>query len=309
MAELGTVLRQWRNRMSPAEAGLVPMTARRTPGLRREELAQLAGISVDYLTRLEQGRVASPSGQVLEGLARALRLSSEERDIVFALAQRAPRRDRMRVGLTPSVRRLLEQLPSPVCVYDACWTQLAWNRSFAALFGDPTGFRGLEANLLYRYLVGAPTRVVRSGGEGEEYLYAYVADLRATQARFPKDPRVVQLLAALHAESPTFARLWNNHPIGAVHETHKTIDHPDLGLLQLDCDVLRVDGADLRIVVFTAAAATSHADAVTLLASIEVTEITAGDRGRVDHAAAAAGAVKTTSPRPAPSAPRRPDND
>jgi transcriptional regulator with XRE-family HTH domain len=294
--------------MSPAEAGLVAMTTRRTPGLRREELARLAGISVDYLTRLEQGRVTSPSGQVLEALARALRLSGEEHDVLFALAQRVPRRDRMRVGLTPSVRRLLEQLPSPVCVYDACWTQLAWNRSFAALFGDPTGFRGLEANLLYRYLVGAPTRVVRSDSEGEEYLDAYVADLRATHARFPKDPRVARLLDALHAESATFARLWNTHSVGAVHETHKTIDHPDLGLLQLDCDVLRVDGADLRIVVFSAAAGTSQADAVALLASIEVTEITVGDRGRVDHAAAAA-AVRTTSPRRAPNGPRKPGNE
>jgi MmyB-like transcription regulator ligand binding domain len=144
----------------------------------------------------------------------------------------------MRMELTPSVQRLLEQLQTPVCVYGACWTQLAWNRSFAVLLGDPSGWRDLDANLLYRYLVGAPTRVRRSAAEGEEYLNAYVADLRTTQARFPHDPRVTRLTAALSAASAHFAALWNGHDIAALHETHKTIEHPQVGLLQLDCDVL-----------------------------------------------------------------------
>ena len=225
------------------------------------------------MTRLEQGRVSTPSGQVLESLARALRLTGEERELLFALARRVPRQDRMRTELTPSVQRLLEQLPSPVCVYDACWTQLAWNRSYAALFGDPAGWRGLDANLLYRYLAGAPTRVRRTAEEGDEYLNAYVADLRATQARFPRDPRVARLIAGLSAASAHFAALWSGHDIAALHETHKTIEHPQLGLLQLDCDVLRVDGADLRVVLFTAAPGTPQADALSLLASLDVTPV------------------------------------
>jgi transcriptional regulator with XRE-family HTH domain len=259
--------------MSPAHAGLPASSTRRAPGLRREELAQQAGISADYVRRLEQGRVTTPSGQVLESLARALRLTREERELLFALARRIPRQDRMRTKLTPSVQRLLEQLQTPVCVYDACWTQLAWNRSFAVLLGDPGSWRGLDANLVYRYLVGAPTRVRRTAGEGEEYLNAYVADLRATQARFPRDPRVIKVIAALSAASPRFATLWNGHAIAALHETHKTIEHPQVGLLQLDCDVLRVDGADLRVVLFTAAPGTPQADALSLLASLDVTPI------------------------------------
>lgn len=273
VSELGSALRQWRDRLSPADVGLPASSTRRAPGLRREELAQLAGISVDYVTRLEQGRVITPSGQVLESLARALRLTPEERELLFALARRIPRQDRMRTELTPSVRRLLEQLQTPVCVYDACWTQLAWNRSYAVLFGDPGGWHGLDANLLYRYLAGAPTRVRRSAEEGNEYLNAYVADLRATQARFPRDPRVAKVIAALSAASAHFAALWNGHQIAALHETHKTIEHPQLGPLHLDCDVLRVDGADLRVVLFTAAPGTPQADALSLLASLDVTPV------------------------------------
>jgi transcriptional regulator with XRE-family HTH domain len=273
MSELGSALRQWRDRLSPTDAGLPAASSRRAPGLRREELAQLAGISVDYVTRLEQGRVTTPSGQVLESLARALHLTREERELLFALTRRIPRQDRMRTELTPSVSRLLEQLQTPVCVYDACWTQRAWNRSFAVLLGDPAGWRGLDANLVYRYLVGAPTRVRRSAEEGDEYLNAYVADLRATEARFPHDPRVTKVIAALSAVSARFATLRNGHEIAALHETHKTIEHPQVGLLQLDCDVLRVDGADLRVVLFTAAAGTPQADALSLLASLDVTPI------------------------------------
>jgi transcriptional regulator with XRE-family HTH domain len=271
VSELGSALRQWRDRLSPADAGLPTSSARRAPGLRREELAQVAGVSVDYLTRLEQGRVTTPSGPVLESLARALRLTWEERELLFELARRIPRQDRMRTELTPSVQRLLEQLHTPVCVYDACWTLLAWNRSYAVLFGDPEGWRGLDANLLYRYLTGAPTRVRRSAGEGEEYLNAYVADLRATQARFPRDPRVTTLIAAMSAASAQFGALWSGHEIAALHETHKTIQHPQLGPVHLDCDVLRVDGADLRVVLFTAAPGTPQADALSLLASLDVT--------------------------------------
>jgi transcriptional regulator with XRE-family HTH domain len=273
VSELGSALRQWRDRLSPADAGLPASSTRRAPGLRREELAQLAGISVDYVTRLEQGRVTTPSGQVLQSLAQALRLTLEERELLFVMARRIPRQDRMRTELTPSVRRLLEQLQTPVCVYDACWTQLAWNRSFAVLLGDPSGWDALDANLVYRYLVGAPTRVRRSAAEGEDYLNAYVADLRATQARFPHDPRVTRVIAGLSAASAHFAALSNGHEIAALHETHKTIEHPQIGLLQLDCDVLTVDGADLRVVLFTAAPGTPQADALRLLASLDVTPV------------------------------------
>lgn len=270
MTELGAALRGWRDRLSAADAGLPVTTRRRAPGLRREDLAQLAAVSVDYITRLEQGRAGAPSAQVLESLARALRLSSEERDHLFMLGRHAPRRDRMRVDLTPSVSRLLSQLQTPVMVYDALWTQLAWNRAYAVLFGNPGQWHGLETNLLWRYLTGAPTRVRRRPGEGDDYLRAYVSDLRVTAARFPDDPRVHRLITALRATDPRFGELWSAELVETVHDTHKTIEHPELGRLDLDCDVLTVHGSDLRVVLFTAAPGTAGADSLALLASLEI---------------------------------------
>jgi transcriptional regulator with XRE-family HTH domain len=270
MSELGSALRRWRERLSPTDAGLPTSGSRRAPGLRREELAQLAGISVDYVTRLEQGRVTTPSVQVVESLATALRLSNEERDLLFELSGRVPHQDRMRTELTPSVRRLLEQLPSPVCVYDALWTQLAWNRSFAVLLGDPSGWHGLDANLVYRYLVGAPTRVQRDPNEGDHYLAAYVADLWATQAKFPSDPRVNNVITSLATSSPRFSELWESHQMATLHATHKILLHPQVGPLDLDCEVLRVEGADLRVVLFTAAPGTPEADSLQLLATLDI---------------------------------------
>jgi hypothetical protein len=115
--------------------------------------------------------------------------------------------------------------------------------------------------------------LVQQGRQGDEYLNAYVADLRATQAQFPRDPRVTKVIAALSAASAHFATWWNGHEIAAVHETHKTIEHPQVGLLRLDYDVLRVDGADLRVVPVTAAPGTPQADALGLLVSLDVTPV------------------------------------
>ena len=278
MNELGSAVRAWRDRLSAADAGLPISGRRRAPGLRREELAQLAGISVDYVTRLEQGRADGPSGQVLEAIARALRLTATERDYLFTLGRRVPRRPRMRTELTPSVARLLEQLQTPIMVYDAMWSRLAWNRGFAVLFGDPSQWHGLETNLLWRYLTGAPTRVRREPTEGQDHLRAYVADVRTTAARFPDDPRVRRLIAGLRAADPRFSQLWATNNVGVVHDTHKTIQHPELGTLDLDCDVLTVDGADLRLVVFTAPPRTQAANSLALLASLDVRPVaTAAD--------------------------------
>ncbi|MGN6252772.1 MAG: helix-turn-helix domain-containing protein [Marmoricola sp.] len=267
MDDLGSTLRSWRDRLSAADAGLPVTGRRRAPGLRREELAALAGISVDYLTRLEQGRASAPSGQVLESLSRALRLSAEEHRHLFTLGRRVPRSNRMRTELTPSVVRLLQQLQTPMCVYDATWTPLAWNRSFAVLFGDPGRRHGVERNLVWRYLTGAPTR---ARGSGDDRLRAYVADLRAVAARFPRDPRVHRLIAELRATGDRFGELWERNEVEVLHESHKTVEHPDLGVLELDCDILTVDGADLRIMILTATAGTAGADSLALLASLPV---------------------------------------
>lgn len=266
---MGSALRGWRERLTPTDVGLTVSGSRRTRGLRREEVADMANISVDYIARLEQGRVAAPSVQVVESLAAALRLSNEERDLLFELAGRAALQSRIRTDLTPSVQRLLEQLQSPVCVYDALWTQLAWNHSFAVLLGDPSSWTGLDSNLVYRYLVGAPTRV-QHDPDDQDYIGAYVADLRATQAKFPNDPEVKHIVESLRAASTRFVELWESDEMTPLHATHKILLHPRVGQLALDCDVLRVEGTDLRVVLFTAAPGTPAANSLQLLASLDI---------------------------------------
>jgi transcriptional regulator with XRE-family HTH domain len=268
--ELGAALRCWRDRVSPGEAGLPAGRARRAPGLRREELAMLAGVSADYITRLEQGRATAPSAQVLGALGRALRLSREEQDHLFRLAGQAPPRPgHITAQLTPGVQRLLDQLTGvPVSVNDAGWNTIAWNALWAALIGDPSAKTGRDRNVLWRYFTGQQARVVRTAEEEARFGQSAVADLRSATARYPDDEGLRQLVADLRAASPRFATLWESGIVGTHREAHKTFDHPDVGLITVDCDVLTVDGSDLRIVAYTAPAGSEAAEKLRLLSVI-----------------------------------------
>jgi transcriptional regulator with XRE-family HTH domain len=158
------MVRHWRDRVSPQTVGVPVGGRRRAAGLRREELADLAGISADYLTRLEQGRATSPSVQVVESLARALRLADRERDLLYQLAgHAAPGLDVVPTRITASVQRLLDRLAStPVAVYDATSTLVIANAPFDALMGETSTWRGIERNALWRNLVGPGTRTVHT---------------------------------------------------------------------------------------------------------------------------------------------------
>jgi transcriptional regulator with XRE-family HTH domain len=266
--ELGAALRAWRDRLAPADAGLPDYGPRRAPGLRREELALLAGMSADYVTRLEQGRASAPSVQVLTALARALRLTGAEREHLFVLAgQPLPGPGIMPTHLTPGLQRLLDQLSGiPVCVNDAGWTLLAWNPLWAALVGDPAGQRGRDRNVLWRHFTGAPGRVTHTPEDEPRFEASAVADLRAATARYPLDAGLRDLVTSLRAASSRFARLWDGRDVGAHERDRKTVHHPDLGPITVDCDVLTVAGSDLRVVAFTAAPGSEDADKLRLLA-------------------------------------------
>lgn len=274
--EFGRAVRRWRERVAPEAAGLPVGGHRRAPGLRREELAQLAGISVDYVTRLEQGRASHPSAQVVEALARALRLSPDERGHLFQLAGLAPPGpDTVPAYITPSVQRLLDRLTgTPVAVYDASWTLLVANPPYAALMGDPSGWRGNQRNGVWNHFVGGGERIRRT----PEYLPAFesalVADLRAAADRYPADPQVRRLVADLRANSERFAGLWDAGAVGRHEAARKTLDHPRVGPLTLDCDVLTVTGSDLRIMVYTAEPGTEDADRLALLTVLGTQELT-----------------------------------
>jgi transcriptional regulator with XRE-family HTH domain len=261
-------LRAWRDRLAPADAGLPANGTRRAPGLRREELALLAGMSADYITRLEQGRASAPSVQVLTALARALRLSDAEREHLFVLAgQPEPGPGIMPAHLTPGLQRLLDQLSgTPVSVYDAGWTLLAWNPLWAALVGDPAGQRGRDRNVLWKHFTGGPGRVTHTAEDEPRFEASAVADLRAASARYPRDAGLRDLVAGLRAASPRFAQLWDSRAVGAHERDRKTVHHPELGPVTVDCDVLTVAGSDLRVVAFTAAPGSADADKLRLLA-------------------------------------------
>lgn len=266
--EFGLAVRRWRDRIVPESVGLPHGSRRRAKGLRREELAGLTGISVDYLTRLEQGRATSPSSQVVEALARALRLTDDEREHLFRMAGLvAPGPGTVPTRITPSVQRLLDRLANaPVAVYDASWNLLVSNAPYEALMGETSSWRGIERNAVWRNLSGAGTRVVHSPEETEIFHARLVADLRLTSTRYPADPALERLIGELHARCPDFTELWDNADPAPGQELsrHKIIDHPGVGRIVLDCDTLVVALDDLRIMVYTAEPGTEDADRLAL---------------------------------------------
>ncbi|WP_134010653.1 helix-turn-helix transcriptional regulator [Kribbella sp. VKM Ac-2566] len=266
--EFGRAVRRWRDRVTPGAVGLPPGSRRRATGLRREELAGLAGISTDYLTRLEQGRATSPSPQVVEALARALRVSDPERDLLFELAGlSAPGPDVVPSRISASVQRLLDRVAdTPVAVYDATWTLLAANSPYDALMGETTAWHGLERNALWRNFVGAGTRVAHSPEEKAELLAGQVADLRRTAARYPADRQLRTLVRELAANSPHFADLWARDEPEPHSEPskRKVVDHPAVGAIALDCDVLFVATDDVRLMMYTAEPGTEDAERLAL---------------------------------------------
>ena len=265
--EFGQAVRRWRDRVTPETVGLAAGGPRRAPGLRREELSQLAGISVDYITRLEQGRAANPSSQVVEALARALRLSPAEREHLFRLTGlAAPGARRVPAYITPSVQRLLDRhTATPVAVFDASWTLLVANRPYAALMGDPSRSRGLERNAVWRQFLDTPTRARYTPQAKRELEAALVADLRDAAARYTEDLQLRRLIGDLRTTSDRFADLWDAGAIGQHEAARKTIDHPEVGPVTLDCDVLTVAGSDLRIMIYTAEPGTEDAERLALL--------------------------------------------
>ncbi|MET7452662.1 helix-turn-helix transcriptional regulator [Streptomyces sp. NPDC005574] len=267
VTEFGQAVRRWRDRVDPQAAGLPAGGQRRAAGLRREELALLAGISVDYVTRLEQGRAANPSAQVVEALVRALRLSWEERAYLFRLAGLVPPGpETVPAYVPPSVQRLMDRLTgAAVAVSDAAWTLLLANPLYSALMGDASGLRGFERNGVWRNFLGPAGRVRHTPEERRAFEVVMAADLRATSGRYPADRQLRRLVTELRTDSARFAELWDTGVVGRQEGSRKTVEHPRVGPLTLDCDVLSVAGSDLRILVYTAEPGTADADRLALL--------------------------------------------
>ncbi|MFB8276017.1 helix-turn-helix domain-containing protein [Nocardia colli] len=249
---LGTVLRERRERTRPEEVGVVGHGRRRTGGLRREELAELAGVSTDHLKRMEQGR-RHPSPGVLNALARALRMSRAEYEHLCTLAGYAPVEGQVPRQLSNSARRLVDRIEStPVCVLDATWTALGWNRAWEALACGAPSLHPREGNIAWRVFVGQDHRVTRSPDDNARFRRLLVAELRAASTRYPADEGLASLTADLRHASAEFAELWASTPTAGLHDSRMLLPHEDLGQIALDCDTIHIPDGDLRAVVFTA---------------------------------------------------------
>ncbi|MGK5627223.1 helix-turn-helix transcriptional regulator [Streptomyces sp. URMC 123] len=250
-AELAHFLRTRRARTHPSDVGLASNGRRRIPGLRREEVAQLAGISPDYYMRLEQGRGPRPSRQVLTALSWALRLSNDERTYLLRLVGEAPTFAGTSREVPASVLILLERLEDvPAMVLDVTYDILAWNRMATALMVDFETLPVKERNTL-RWLFFRQRPWLKTP-DGWRFARECVADLRAT-GRYPEDPAVRELVDDLCAHSPEFSVLWAGHEIEVQRSTTKRSVHPLVGELELDCEMLVIPGRDQRLMFYTAA--------------------------------------------------------
>jgi transcriptional regulator with XRE-family HTH domain len=267
-AELAHVLKAARARIAPEEVGLAAGPRRRVAGLRREEVAHLAGLSVDYVVRLEQGRAPRPSIQVLTALTRALRLDRDRRDQVFRLAGSAPPlAGRVEMSVRPSVLRLLQRMTDlPALVLSAKGDVLVQNPMARALIGDLTSWPDDQCNLFWqRFLGTGETRVALSPEESESAEQHAVGSLRTALSRYPDDPDLRELIDELIAGSLRFQSMWRAGNPTTRRSTHKTIDHPNFGLLVLDCDTLLLPDTDQSMIVYSAAAGTREASALDMM--------------------------------------------
>lgn len=272
-AELAAALRQWRERLSPADVGLPAGARRRTPGLRREEVARLAGLSVDYVVRLEQDRGPRPSPSVLGALARALRLSPAETEHLFTLAGVAmPGPGALRDVVRPSVLRLLDRMRDlPAMLVNARGDILAWNDLATALLGDLSVIpRERRTHLWLQF--GAeqsfPYRLVRDDGNGTRLDRSAVAQARAALARYPDDEALRRMVDDLRSVSPRFARLWEERPVEYRHFDVKAYDVPGIGRITLDCEALEVRDDDQILIVYSAIPGTADAEKLDLLRAV-----------------------------------------
>ena len=265
-------IRAWRDRVNPVEVGLLSGGDRRSPGLRREELASLSGLSVDYLVRLEQGRAKNPSPQVLASLARALRLSMDERDLLYRTAGIAPPPGAMiSTHLSPGLQRIIDHLvDTPVGVFTAAWDFVLGNQMWHALFGDQTSLSGRESNLIWRAFVLRNIPLVQSADEADNFAREMVSDLHAAMSMYPDDRNLAQLISDLRGASPVFETLWGKWHVANRRSDHKTVDSPVVGPITFDCDVLSAPDSDLRLVVYTAPVGSSDAEKLDLLRVVGV---------------------------------------
>ncbi|MGA5303487.1 helix-turn-helix transcriptional regulator [Nucisporomicrobium flavum] len=276
--ELGDFLRARRSRLRPEDVGLEPGGRRRVTGLRREELALLAGLSTDYYQRMEQGREVRPSDDVLDALAAAFDLADEERRHLFTLARAARRPAPTEVHRDPervpdSTRRLLRVMGTPAVVLGRHLDVLAWNDMAEALLGDPVDVPPGRLNMLLLMFDDAHTGD-RQCPDWEQQALDYIGMMRAAVATDPTHPRATAIVGELSIRSPEFRRLWGRHDVRESVSGSKTFRIPEVGDIVLDWDTYPLPGDPGPVMlVFTAEPGSADADRLQLLAALHATRV------------------------------------
>jgi transcriptional regulator with XRE-family HTH domain len=267
LLELGGFLKSRRDRLNPRDLGLHDGPRRRVAGLRRDEVANLAGASVDYYAQLEQGRGAQPSEQMLAALARALHLSLDERNHLYYLAGRPlPSAGSPNAHVHPGMLDLLDRLTStPAQIISDLSVTLVQNRLAAALLGRPTHSTGLRASFLYQWFTDPDARTLYHPEEHQHQSQVFVADLRAVTARRGSDPVAAELTRRLLAHSDEFADLWARQDVAVRRSDRKRLLHPTIGEVELNClNLLSEDGTQ-RLLWFTPPAGSQAVEKLELL--------------------------------------------
>jgi len=267
--ELADFLRRSRARVRPADVGLPEGPRRRTPGLRREEVAQVSGMSADYYMRLEQARSPQPSTQMLAALARALRLTDDGRDHLYLLAgHRPPAGPVAGEEIGPTLRYLLEQMPdTPMQITSDLGDLLAQNAAAEALFGCACTLEGEYRNIAWAWFTGARVREAFRPEDWEQASRCHVADLRAAVAR-RGDAASAALVGRLLAHSAEFAELWAEHEVRVRRSTVLRLRHPQVGEVELAAETLLTPAEDQRVLIFTPVPGSDSGGALAALRAI-----------------------------------------
>jgi transcriptional regulator with XRE-family HTH domain len=266
--QLADFLRRRRDALQPSDVGLPEGLRRRTTGLRREEVAALCNMSVDYLSRLEQGRGPQPSAQMLASVARGLHLTLEERDHLFRLAgHQAPSRAQATDHVDAGLMRVLDRLrDTPAIVMTALSEPLMQTELADALFGDGAALRGKERSGIYRWFTDESVRTIYPLEDHPSHSRAFAADLRAALATDATRMRAADLVADLMARSDEFCAIWQAHEVGVRRNDLKKFVHPVVGNLELHCQILLDQDQSQSLLVFTAIPGTDSHDKLELLA-------------------------------------------
>jgi transcriptional regulator with XRE-family HTH domain len=269
-AQLADFLRLRRQALQPEDVGLARGPRRRAEGLRREEVAALCDMSVDYYSRLEQARGPRPSEQMLAAIARGLRLTLDERDHLFRLAgHNAPTRMVRTDHVAPGLMRVLDRLQdTPAQVMSELGETLVQTPPARTIFGDETRFTGLARSVVYRWFTDPAARDVYPREDHDTQSRAFVAGARAVFTKYGANSLAAATVDALLTESAEFAELWSAHEVNATHGYEKRLQHPEVGVLTVQCQRLLDPDQSQSLLVFTATPGTDSYDKLQLLCVI-----------------------------------------